>query len=117
MVSIERSVRNPSRPWLIPTSGTSKGANRRAILSIVPSPPRTIAKSTFTPISSKVSIGYFFSGIFDAVRLSNTTIRLRLSKNFPRRRSGAIISGFLYLPIRAIVLNKEFITKLNTNQP
>ena len=40
------SVRKPSRPWLMPISGTSCGASSRAIDSIVPSPPTTIATST-----------------------------------------------------------------------
>ena len=45
IVAVEMSVRNPSRPWLTPTSGTSCGAIARAMLSIVPSPPMTIARS------------------------------------------------------------------------
>ena len=44
-VSIEMSVRKPSRPWLTPTSATSKGASVRAMLSMVPSPPMTMARS------------------------------------------------------------------------
>ena len=36
------SVRNPSRPWLMPISGTSNGASCLATASIVPSPPMTI---------------------------------------------------------------------------
>ena len=46
------SVRKPSRPWLIPMSGTSSGARCRAIDSIVPSPPTTIATSARAPSAS-----------------------------------------------------------------
>ena len=46
------SVRKPSRPWLMPISGTSWAASWRAIESIVPSPPTTIATSTSAPSAS-----------------------------------------------------------------
>ena len=49
----EMSVRKPSRPWLMPIRGTSKGASCRASASIVPSPPTTIARSACLPRSRR----------------------------------------------------------------
>ena len=48
------SVMNPSRPWLMPISGTRNGASSRAMPSIVPSPPSTIATSACLPIACTV---------------------------------------------------------------
>ena len=48
---------NPSRPWLMPISGTLYGASWRAMPSIVPSPPTTIAADACWPISSVDSAG------------------------------------------------------------
>ncbi|MNC93069.1 hypothetical protein D3C83_96130 [compost metagenome] len=57
MLSTEMSVRKPSRPWFTPTSATSYGASVRAMLSIVPSPPMTTARSASRPSASS-----FFTG-------------------------------------------------------
>jgi hypothetical protein len=45
MSSTVMSVRKPSRPWLMPISGTPCGASSRAIDSMVPSPPSTTTAS------------------------------------------------------------------------
>src|SRR5882672_4747358 len=43
------SVMKPTRPWLMPTSGTPRGTSSRAAASMVPSPPITIARSAPLP--------------------------------------------------------------------
>ena len=43
------SVMKPSRPRLMPTTGTCSGASVRATPSIVPSPPTTSARSALCP--------------------------------------------------------------------
>ena len=52
MASSAMSVMKPSRPWLMPTRGTSNCARRRAALSMVPSPPSITASSARLPIVS-----------------------------------------------------------------
>ena len=47
------SVRKPSRPRLMPISGTAAGASRRAIDSMVPSPPSTMARSTGSRVARR----------------------------------------------------------------
>ena len=80
MVSTEMSVRNPRRPWFTPTSATSCGASVRAMFSMVPSPPMTMARSACRPISSSASAGYRVSFTWDAVRRSIRTRTLRPSR-------------------------------------
>jgi hypothetical protein len=62
-----------------------------------------------TPISSIPMAQYLFSAIFEAVRQSSTTSTPRLRKYCPNLDNGATMSGFLYFPINAIVLNWELI--------
>ena len=57
------SVMKPSRPWLMPTSGTPKGARWRAAPSTVPSPPMTTASEAFWPISSSEAAGVGEPGV------------------------------------------------------
>ena len=73
MVSIEMSVRKPSRPWFTPTSATSKGASVRAMLSMVPSPPMTIARSASLPDSSSGSTSRLLRTTCAAVSGSSST--------------------------------------------
>src|SRR5881394_863032 len=49
MSSWPMSVMKPTRPWLIPTSGTESCTRSRAAASIVPSPPTTMARSAPLP--------------------------------------------------------------------
>ncbi|CFN62878.1 Uncharacterised protein [Bordetella pertussis] len=51
------SVMKPSRPWLMPISGTPYGARWRAAPSTVPSPPITTASVAVRPISSQSATG------------------------------------------------------------
>ena len=115
MVSIEMSVRNPSRPWLMPTSATLYGAKVRAMLSMVPSPPITMARSACWPRSSSRSTGYGQPPMCEAVSRSSSTLTWRSSRKRASFSSGSAISGLLYLPISATVLNEVFMAELNHN--
>ena len=115
MVSVEMSVRKPSRPWLTPTSATSNGASVRAMFSMVPSPPSTTARSASRPISSSVSTAYLPASICDEVRRSISTLMPRWARKSPSLSSGPAISGLLYLPIRPTVLNDGFMSALYVN--
>jgi hypothetical protein len=75
MRSSGMSVMKPRRPWLMPISGTSYGASWRAMPSMVPSPPMTMAASQWAPISVAL-ITRTLTGLssrWAAVCSSNTT--------------------------------------------
>src|SRR5690348_14069566 len=93
----------------MPTNGTPNGESLRAILSMVPSPPITMARLARRAISSIAMAGNLSSAILEAVRQSSTTCTPHLCKYCPNLNNGATMSGFLYFPIRAIVLNRELI--------
>ena len=102
MRAIGMSVRKPSRPWLIPMSGTSSGARRRAIESIVPSPPTTIATSACArerPPAAR--LGNAAKPVERAVSASITTSWPLAARNAARRDSGSAMSGLTWRPISA----------------
>ena len=57
MVSTETSARKPSRPSLTPIIGTWWSTRARAMLSRVPSPPMTMARSMSWAISFRGAQG------------------------------------------------------------
>src|SRR5258706_6289734 len=117
MPPIDRSVRNPSRPWLMPTRATSKGAKVRAMLSMVPSPPMTMASWAARPTSSSGNTAKLFLPTWVAVSGSSSTFTPRSLRNCARRMTGSAISGLLYLPISAMVLNVCDMARIRAHLP
>src|SRR5882672_11486503 len=76
------SVMKPTRPWLMPTSGTPRGTSSRAAASMVPSPPITIARSAPLP--------------------SFATSQPRDLRNSRNSRSDVSTSWLFSLPMRAM---------------
>ena len=114
---MDKSVKNPSRPWLMPTSATSKGASVRAILSMVPSPPMTMASFASRPSSSSCSTGYSLWPMCVAVSGSSSTRMPRFRRNCASRKTGSAISGLLYLPINATLLNVFDMRRIRAHLP
>ena len=120
MSSARKSVRNPKRPRLTPTSGMFACISVLATLSMVPSPPITMAKSTLSPICSSLAVLKPIRSAPCAVFASSQTViffadkcRAKFAKSFCICCKADL---FKYLPIMAIEANadlKAVIAELN----
>src|SRR5215468_2769060 len=97
------SVRKPRRPWLMPMSGTPKGARRRAADNIVPSPPTTIPSFASRPISEVDAVAWPGTGANCAVPSSSSTRWPRAVRKAISRWSGSMIPGLAWRPTTATV--------------
>src|SRR5574341_636371 len=97
MSSWTMSVMQPRRLWLIPPSGTRCCTRSRAAVSMVPSPPITIARSALLSPSGRTS-------------------QPRLSRNWRSSRSDASISALRSLPMSAIRRKTEGMRECTMNR-
>ena len=104
--SARKSVRKPKRPRLMPTKGMLSPTRLRATLSMVPSPPITMAKSTFLPISSRLAVLKPVSSACCAVLCSSQT-SIFLARKWRAKSAKSVCiccnaAAFIYLPIMPI---------------
>ena len=85
-------------------------ARRRAALSMVPSPPSTMARSAWAPMSLKPQVTQRDRSTWRRRAPPSPSMQHRhaaLVQEFRQRRSDSAISRLWYLPIRAMVLDER----------